>query len=233
MPSFSKGSAFMEKCFTRNIGAITEEECAVLKNKKVFVAGCGGLGGYIIEYLTRIGVGEIVACDGDCFDETTLNRQVLSCEDNIGKNKAEEAFKRAKAIFPEIVFTSVTEFITEENAEKLISGCDVVIDALDSVKARKVLASACNKLGIPLVHGAIEGWFAQVSVVMPGSTLIDKLYPDENENDNKSSLSFTPAFCASLQVAEAVKLLLGREVSLENKVLFADLLTNEFKTFEL
>lgn len=223
----------MDNRFTRNLGAITEKECAILKNKKVFIAGCGGLGGYIAEYLTRIGVGEIFACDGDCFDETNLNRQILSCEENIGKSKAYEAEKRAKAIVPGISFIPVAEFITEENAEKLISGCDIVMDALDSVKARKVLASACDKLSIPLVHGAIEGWFVQVSVAMPGSGLIDKLYPDEKENENKSSLSFTPAFCASLQVAETIKLLLGREVSLKNKVLFADLLTNEFKTFEL
>ncbi|MBQ2753203.1 MAG: HesA/MoeB/ThiF family protein [Firmicutes bacterium] len=223
----------MDNRFTRNLGAITEEECGILKNKTVFIAGCGGLGGYIAEYLTRIGVGEIIACDGDCFDETNLNRQILSYEENIGKSKAYEAEKRARAIVPGISFIPVVEFITEKNAEKLISGCDIVMDALDSVKARKVLAAACDKLSIPLVHGAIEGWFAQVSVAMPGSMLIDKLYPDEKENKNKSSLSFTPAFCASLQVAEAIKLLLGREVSLKNKVLFADLLTNEFKTFEL
>ncbi|MBE6008760.1 MAG: HesA/MoeB/ThiF family protein [Lachnospiraceae bacterium] len=223
----------MEKRFIRNLGAITEDECDILKNKKVFVAGCGGLGGYIAEYLTRIGVGEMVACDGDCFDETNFNRQLLSYEDNIGKNKALEAQRRAKAIVPDISFSSITEFLTEENAEKLISGCDVVMDALDSVKARKILASACVKEGIPLIHGAIEGWFAQVAVVMPDSTILDKLYPDDKENKNKSSLSFTPALCASIQCAEAVKLLLGKESSLKNKVLFADLLTNEYRTFEL
>ena len=59
----------MDKRFERNIGTLTEEECVVLNNKKVFVAGCGGLGGYVIEYLVRLGIGEIFACDGDVFDD--------------------------------------------------------------------------------------------------------------------------------------------------------------------
>ncbi len=225
----------MDNRLIRNIGALTEEECIILKQKKVFVAGCGGLGGNIIEYLTRIGVGEIIACDGDVFDETNINRQILSKVDNLGCHKAIEAEKRAKSMFPEIKFNAVTEFLKEENCEKLIKGCDIVMDALDSVNARKVLVSACDKLNIPLVHGAIEGWCAQVAVVMPKSGVIDKLYPAGAENiiPSKSSLSFTPAFCASLQTAEAIKLLCGRDSVLINKVLFADLLTNEFKTFKL
>jgi len=225
----------MDNSFIRNIGALTEEECFLLKQKKVFVAGCGGLGGNIIEYLTRIGIGEIVACDGDSFDETNLNRQLLSRTDNLGHPKAIEAEKRAKSIFSEIKFNAVTEFLTEENCEKLIKGCDIVIDALDSVKARKILVSACGKMNIPLVHGAIEGWCAQVAVVMPKSGVIDKLYPAGVENimPSKSSLSFTPAFCASLQTAEAIKLLCGRDSVLVNKVLFADISTNEYRIFDL
>ena len=97
----------MDNRFKRNIGALTEEECLILNSKKVFVAGCGGLGGYIIEYLTRLGIGEIIACDGDSFDETNLNRQLLSTEANLGKNKALAAKERAKSINSSINFTSV------------------------------------------------------------------------------------------------------------------------------
>ena len=223
----------MDNRFKRNIGALTEEECLILNSKKVFVAGCGGLGGYIIEYLTRLGIGEIIACDGDSFDETNLNRQLLSTEANLGKNKALAAKERAKSINSSINFTSVTEFVTEANAEALIKGCDVVVDALDNIEGRKVLSTFCNKLSIPMVHGAIDGWFAQVSVILPGSKTIDNLYGDENTETKKSTLSFVPAMCASLEVSEVVKLLLGKEGSLQGKTLFADLLENEYNIFDI
>ena len=68
----------MENRYKRNIGALTIEEHEKLKQFKVCVVGCGGLGGYIIEMLGRIGVGNITAIDGDVFDESNLNRQILS-----------------------------------------------------------------------------------------------------------------------------------------------------------
>ena len=64
--------------YDRNYPAISEEEQEKLKNSRIFVAGCGGLGGYILEFLIRIGVGNIIACDGDSFCESNLNRQLLS-----------------------------------------------------------------------------------------------------------------------------------------------------------
>lgn len=68
----------MDERYIRNLGALTEEEYALLRSKTVFVAGCGGLGGYLIEMLLRIGVGEIRAADGDVFEASNLNRQLLS-----------------------------------------------------------------------------------------------------------------------------------------------------------
>ena len=66
------------KRYERNKNLINEDEQNILKNSKVCVVGCGGLGGYIIEMLGRLGVGNITAIDGDVFDESNLNRQILS-----------------------------------------------------------------------------------------------------------------------------------------------------------
>jgi molybdopterin/thiamine biosynthesis adenylyltransferase len=68
----------MEERYVRNIGALTEAECRRLMDKKVFVAGCGGIGGNVINLLLRIGVGSIAAADGDVFELSNLNRQLLS-----------------------------------------------------------------------------------------------------------------------------------------------------------
>ena len=68
----------MQDRYIRNLGAITEAECALLQQKTILVAGCGGLGGYLMEYLARIGIGAIRCVDGDVFDRTNLNRQILA-----------------------------------------------------------------------------------------------------------------------------------------------------------
>ena len=81
----------MEPRYVRNLQALSEAECNTLRTKKVAVIGCGGLGGYLIEMLGRMGVGQIVACDGDVFDETNLNRQLLATEVCLGQSKAEVA----------------------------------------------------------------------------------------------------------------------------------------------
>ena len=68
----------MEERYIRNLGALTEEECVLLRTKTVFVAGCGGLGCYLVEMLLRLGVGSIRAADGDTFETSNLNRQLFS-----------------------------------------------------------------------------------------------------------------------------------------------------------
>ena len=212
----------MEERYIRNLGALTEAECALLREKTVLVAGCGGLGGYLIEMLLRLGVGEIRAADGDRFEASNLNRQLLSAPALLGRSKAEAAAERAAAVNPEVRFVAVPEFVTEANAEALIRGCDAVLDALDDIASRRMLAKACTEAQIPLVHGAICGWKAQAAIVMPGDGMMDWIYPEGSALTGKASLSFTPPFCAALQTALCVRLLTGREVE-AGKLYVADL----------
>ena len=137
----------MEERYIRNLGALTEEECALLRTKTVFVAGCGGLGGYLIEMLLRLGVGAIRAADGDAFEASNLNRQLLSSPQALGHSKAEAAAARAAQVNPEVRFEAIPAFVTEENAARLIRGCDAVLGALDNIGARRTLARACAKAG--------------------------------------------------------------------------------------
>ncbi|MBO7373961.1 MAG: ThiF family adenylyltransferase, partial [Oscillospiraceae bacterium] len=116
----------MEERYIRNLGALSEEECAQLRKKTVLVAGCGGLGGYLIEMLLRLGVGEIRAADGDRFEASNLNRQLLSVPGLLGKPKAEAAAERAETVNPDVRFLAVPEFVTETNVMELVRGCDAV-----------------------------------------------------------------------------------------------------------
>lgn len=219
----------MEERYLRNLGALTEAECEKLRGKKIFVAGCGGLGGHIIDMLLRIGVDEILCADGDVFEESNLNRQLLSSVSAIGRSKAEEAAAYAARVNPNVTFTAYPVFITAENADEMICGCDVVMDALDGIPARKLLKKACDGQGIPYIFGAISGWVAQCAVSAPGDGLMELLYPSETVKVSKSVLSFTPALCAAMQCALCVRLLTGRETE-TGKVHYFDLLDFEMET---
>ena len=118
-------------------------------------------------------------------------------------------------------------FLEEANARELITGCDAVLDGLDSIPSRRILAKACNDANIPYIYGAISGWVAQAAVCMPGEDLIGKLYPENAVIQDNSVLSFTPALCASMQASLCVKLLAGRPV--ETGILhYVDLFYEEY-----
>ena len=119
--------------------------------------------------------------------------------------------------------------MTEENAAELIRGSDAVLDALDNIQARRTLARACAEAGIPMIHGAICGWSAQAAVVMPGDDLIEKIYPEGVSLSSKASLSFTPPFCAALQIALCTRLLTGRPLE-TGRLYMADLLDMELES---
>ena len=222
----------MEPRYARNIPALTEEECALLRQKRVLVVGCGGLGGHIIDQLCRIGVGIIRAVDGDVFEPTNLNRQLLSDVPHLGISKVKAAADHVVRVNPDVSVEAVEEFLTGSNAAALLAGCDAVLDALDNIPSRKILSAACEKANIPYIYGAIQGWVAQAGISMPGDHLIDTLYPEEIEIRDKSVLSFTPALCASMQASLCVKLLAGRPVE-TGTVYYFDLLNQEFETIPL
>ena len=226
----------MKERYIRNIEAISEEENAALFDKKVCVIGCGGLGGYIIEILARIGVGNLIVVDGDVFEESNLNRQLFSKTDLLGKSKAESAYRRVLEINPEVKVKYIYDFLDESNYSEIINNSDVAVDALDNIKTKKFLQKACEELGIPLVHGAIGGWYGQVTTIFPGDRTLDIIYKGEEEKGQEKilgNLPFTASYTASLQSAEVIKLLIKRGDLLRKKVLFMDLLNNESEIINL
>lgn len=213
--------------YSRNIPALSSAECAALQKKTVAVIGCGGLGGYLIEYLTRIGVGSIRCVDGDVFEETNLNRQLLSSPSLLGASKATAAADRIREINPQVQAEALPIFLDASNARELIHGCDAVVDGLDNIPARRILAEACAAEHIPYIYGAISGWVAQAAVCMPDEDLISRLYPEDTVITDKSVLSFTPALCASMQAALCVKLLTGK-LNETGVIHYADLFYEEY-----
>ncbi len=222
--------------YSRNVKTLSIEENDSLKDFKVCVVGCGGLGGYIIEELGRLGIGSITAVDGDAFDESNLNRQLLSEMDNLGCSKAKAAKERMARVNPQITVIPIQQRLTADNGLEIIKGHDAIVDALDNIESRIVLEELAESAGIPLVHGAIAGWFGQVTTVFPGDRSLSRLYPSGATHGIEKELgnpSFTPAMVASIQVAEIVKVLIKRGTTLRKKILVINLLNQEYEVIEL
>lgn len=209
----------MEQRFSRNVPAISPEQQALLRTKRAAIIGCGGLGGYIAEFLARAGLGGITVCDGDNFEYSNLNRQCLALPNTLGTNKALAAAERIKAIDSSIDVRCFEENLNTDNAEDILSHADIVMDGLDSISARLLLEDSCAKSGLVLIHGAVELWSAQVCASLPGSRTLHSLYADVHRHSSKSVLSHVPPLCAAMQCALALKFLLG-VASEEDKGLF-------------
>lgn len=225
--------------YDRNKMALDQQECDLLAQKRIVVVGCGGLGGSVIEALARIGVGHLRVIDGDVFEASNLNRQILCTEAALGREKAVVAAERVAAINSSVEVEPVVTYLDEANAASLIAGADCVVDCLDNLEARFWLAHTCQHVGLPLVYGAIAGWFGQVCTVMPGDRSFVSIYGEPFEGGGQSqhkklgNLPFTAYSVAAFQAAEAVKVVLGRPGLIRNRLLMVDLLDGSVDDMEL
>ena len=225
--------------YDRNMTALSVEECEALGTKHVTVVGCGGLGGLVIEALARIGTGHLRVIDGDVFEESNLNRQLLCTEADLGREKALVAAERVQAINSEIDVEPIVAYLGEDNAAELLADADCIVDCLDNLEARFWMAHACQQLGIPVVYGAIAGWFGQVCTVYPGDPSFVSAYGEPFESGGTSqhkklgNLPFTAYAISAIQAAEAVKVMLGRPGQIRNRLLMVDLLDGSVDDMEL
>lgn len=221
--------------YDRNIGTLTADENEKMKDYKVCVIGCGGLGAYVIEMLGRLGVGSITAIDGDVFEESNLNRQLLSDMSTIGRNKAHVAKERMQDVNPHIEVKAICTNFNNDNGIELLSNHNIVVDALDDITSRFELQDISCKLNIPMIHGAIAGWYGQVCTILAGDNTLNYIYPKKSPSGAEKKLgnpSFTPAIVAGIQVSETIKVLTGKKGILRKKLLYIDLLTNDYDVIE-
>lgn len=225
--------------YCRNQNSLSCRQQISLLTSRVAVIGQGGLGGMVTEILTRIGVGSLVLVDGDSFEESNLNRQLLSTVDVLGDNKAETGKSRAGLINPAVEVEAVTDFLTAENAQAILSGADLAVDCLDSIAARFVLEDACRQRRIPLVSAAIGGAAGQALVIFPGDSGLRAIYgspdtaPDKGLETRLGTLPYTAVFMAAVECAEAVSLLCRKSAVLRNTLLVADIEEKSFQKIPL
>ena len=217
--------------YCRNANAFSENELKIIQEKSICVIGCGGLGGNVIQSLARFGIGKLTLVDGDVFATNNLNRQLFSNTTNLGRKKVEVTKEELFKVNPELDVQVVPEMLDLNNGTEIVANHHLVIDCLDNIETRFLLADICTKLNIPLVHGAIGGFFGQVANLFPGDNMIERIYPDRKISDSgleklMGTPSFLPQVIGGIQSSEALKLLAGRQDVLQNSILFIDLLKN-------
>ena len=206
-----------------------------LKRAKVFIAGAGGLGSPIAIYLAAAGVGTIRIVDRDTVEPSNLNRQILHGQKDIGFAKVSSAAEKLTALNPETKIEARQETITEDNAIDLIKGCDVILDAMDNLPARYLLNKTALALGIPFMHGAVQGLEGRAMTVVPGkSACLMCLYHGANVKSVKFPIvGVTPAVIGSIQATEAIKYLTGIGKLLTNKLLLYNGYDMKFTVLEV
>lgn len=207
----------------------------LLKQSRVLICGAGGLGSPAAIYVTVAGIGNVTLVDHDTIDLSNLNRQVLHFEADIGRYKVDSALEKLAQLNSEVTVKACRETLTAESAVQILSGHDVIIDALDNQKTRYIVNEAALKLGIPLIHGAVSDFEGQVMTILPGqSTCLRCL--SRGPVDPAGSvpvIGVTPAVIGALQATEAIKYILGAGELMTDRLLRYDGLKLKWREFRV
>jgi molybdopterin/thiamine biosynthesis adenylyltransferase len=210
-----------------------------LRNAKVCLIGVGGLGSPTALKLVGMGIGYLRFVDRDIVSRSDLHRQHLYDVESIGRPKVEVAYQKLSRLNPDVILEPVPESLNSMNAEELISGMDVIIDGLDRPEPRYIVNRTCNRLKIPYVFGAAIEAFGNVSTILPGQTFcLECFMPGLRDEDLPvcGLVGVHPSIIgivSSLQVSEAVRVLIGQEPKLYNKLLYIDLRELEFNILDI
>jgi len=247
LPAVAGGSELSSKDLDRYSRQIMLEEIGYqgqlkLRNAKVCVVGIGGLGNPITTRLVAMGVGRLRIVDRDIIELSNLHRQTMFDESDVGQVKVEVAAKKLQKLNSDVVIEPLPVSVNDYTALDVVEGCDIVIDALDSVNARYSLNKACVKNGIPFVTGAAVGVSGQVFTVIPKeSACYHCMFPalDEDSMPTCSIEGVHPSILSiigGIEVSEAVKIITGKKPNLADRILHVDLENLDFvytKTFKV
>lgn len=208
---------------------VGEEGVDKLRGSHVAVIGVGGLGSFSSLLLALNGVGHITVVDADLVELSNLNRQILYASEDVGLFKAEVAKNRLVNYVPFIEVDAYPILLNSNNIEKVLNGVDIIVDGLDNLSTRYLINRYSIRHEIPYVFAGVSGFEANISFLSPPETsCLECFYKGDDESVAKMILergiiNFMVGVTASLQVAEAIKYLIGLPPSLKNKLLLIDL----------
>ena len=228
---------YSRQIMLNNIG---EQGQLSLSEAKVLIVGVGGLGNPASMYLAAAGVGTLYLADGDSIEITNLQRQVLFNEKDIDLNKADVAAEKLQQQNPEVTIEVIDEMLDKELCDYYVNQVDCVLDCSDNIATRYLINQSCIEHKVPLVVGAATGFDGQQLVVdprEPTSACYQCLFPASEKapaNNCQTIGIIGPvlAIVAGMQSLQAIKLLTGNKVQLNQLSLF-DGLANQWQQFNL
>ena len=181
-----------DEAFSRNIGWLTRQEQALLRHKRVAIAGLGGVGGSHLLTLCRLGIGKFHLADFDQFDIANFNRQAGATVNTLGQDKLAVMQQQARDINPELEINGFSGGVTTENLDAFLDGVDLYIDGLDffAFEIRQQAFAACAAKGIPAVTAAPLGMGAAVLSFLPGSMSFDDYFRLNEGSEAEKPLRF-------------------------------------------
>ncbi|WP_291319648.1 HesA/MoeB/ThiF family protein [Desulfonatronospira sp.] len=222
--------------YIRNFKTISLDMQLDLARSRVIVVGAGGLGGFVIELLVRSGVGRMTVADGDVFELSNLNRQLLGSTHLVGKNKVEAAGNRAKDINPFTRVKTCGKYLQQEDLPGLLPESDLVLDCLGGVEFREQLLQAAGIHGCPVVTGFVAGNTGLASTVFPGDRTPAAFWQAGQGQGAEIALgnvACTVSMIATLQAREAIHILTRQKPCLRNRVFLADMQACSFESLEI
>lgn len=210
-----------------------------LRNSTATLVGVGGLGSPTAMKLAAMGVGRLRIIDRDVVSRSDLHRQYLYDTSVLGYAKVEAAAEKLSKLNPDIEIQPVAASLGGYNAEELLRGSDVVIDGLDQMGARYLINRTCVNLKMPYIFGAAIEEFGNATTIIPGKTpCLECFYQGLKDNDlpKCAAVGVHPAalgIISSAQVAEATRILTGKEPNLAGKLLYVNLKDLSFDKIEI
>ncbi|HEX3559564.1 MAG TPA: ThiF family adenylyltransferase [Pyrinomonadaceae bacterium] len=221
---------------------IGEEGQRRLRESRALVLGCGALGSAQAEMLARAGVGRLRIVDRDFVEESNLQRQTMFTERDARERvpKAVAAGRRVEEINSDVLCETEVADVSQSNVERLIGGCDVVLDGTDNFATRFLVNDACVKQGVAWIYGAAVGSYGVTMTVRPRvSPCLRCVFPEipaaasAPTCDTAGVIMPIISVVAAVQVAEALKLLTGHAESLHGGLLQFDVWRNEWRRIAL
>jgi len=169
---------YYSEAFSRNIGLLTEQEQKKLRNVRVAIAGVGGVGGFHLMTLVRLGVGKFHIADMDTYEVANLQRQCGAFMHTLGKNKSETMRQKALSVNPHTDIKSFDQGVSKENVDEFLSGVDVLIDGIEffSIEIRRLIFSEAQKRGIHVITAGPLGFGTALLIFSPSSMTFDEYF---------------------------------------------------------
>src|SRR5262245_13400990 len=216
-----------------------EGQIALLKSR-VLCIGAGGLGSPAGLYLAAAGVGTLGMIDNDVVDESNLQRQIIHALDRVGMAKVVSAQKTIAGLNADVKVVPHEERLTRDNVLDIMSQYDVIVDGADNFQTRYLLNDAALRLGKPIVHASIYRFEGQITCFIPDEGPCYRcLYPNPPPPEMAPScqeagvLGVLCGIIGSLQVNEAIKVILKKPNTLAGRLLIFDALKTRFRELKL